>query len=107
MANNKEPINYTNGNQRDKLVDAIIEKNAKQIDAEKKAVKEIENAELELDAKKQKNLSDKRANDDTTRLQYDKQKFEALVDQNHFDKKDFAKTLKQMSLGFYRFRIEK
>ena len=33
--------------------------------------------------------------------------FEALVDQNHFDKKDFAKTLKQMSLGFYRFRIEK
>ena len=24
-----------------------------------------------------------------------------------FDKKDFAKTLKQMSLGFYRFRIEK
>ncbi len=32
---------------------------------------------------------------------------EVLVDQNHFDKKDFAKTLKQMSLGFYRFRIEK
>lgn len=33
--------------------------------------------------------------------------FEALVDQSHFDKKDFAKTLKEMSLGFYRFRIEK
>lgn len=34
-------------------------------------------------------------------------KFEALVDQNHFDKQDFAKTLKQMSFGFYRFRIQK
>lgn len=33
--------------------------------------------------------------------------YEALVDQEKFDKKDFAKTLREMSLGFYQFRIEK
>lgn len=33
--------------------------------------------------------------------------FEALVDNAYFDKKDFAKTLNEMSLGFYQFKIEK
>ncbi|KRM84791.1 GNAT family N-acetyltransferase [Lactobacillus hominis] len=33
--------------------------------------------------------------------------FEALVDNAYFDKKDFARTLNQMSWGFYQFKIEK
>lgn len=33
--------------------------------------------------------------------------FEALVDNKRFDKKDFAKALKEMSFGFYQFKIEK
>ena len=80
MANNKEPDNYTNGNQWDKLVDAILEKKTKQRDAEKEAISKIEDEELEFNAKNQKNLSDKRANDDITRLQHDKQEIKALED---------------------------
>ena len=56
MANNKEPVNYTNGNKWDKLVDASLEYKTKQIEAEKKDISGTEDAELELDAKKQKNL---------------------------------------------------
>ena len=71
MANNKEPINYTNRNQQDKLLNAHFEK--------KITISQIEDEELELNAKNQKNQSDKQANDDISQLQYNKEKFEALV----------------------------
>ena len=92
MANNKEPNNYTNGDHWELYISGIRERLDKKAGAEKKAISGIEDAELELDAKNQKNLSDKRANDDTTRLQYDKQKFEALVD--HISKIKELKTYK-------------
>ena len=80
MANNKEPVNYIHGNPRDKLIDAYNENASKKQEAEKKAKSKIEDQESELNAKNQKNLSDKRANDDIRQLQHNKQIFEALID---------------------------
>ena len=79
MANNKEPNNYTNGDHWELYISGIRERLDKKAEAEKKAISGIEDAELELDAKKQKNQSDKQANDDITQLKYNKEKFEALV----------------------------
>ena len=79
MVNKKEPIKYTKGNKWDKLINAHFEKKIKKQNAEKKAISQIEDEELELNAKNQKNQSDKQANDDISQLQYNKEKFEALV----------------------------
>ena len=87
MANNKEPDNYTNGNQWDKLVDAILEKKTKQRDAEKEAISKIEDEELEFNAKNQKNLSDKRANDDISKTKELKKDYYSLFKKD--DKKTF------------------